>query len=70
MTQESDASISVTAADVQAVMQQDRVFALEVQNRALMRKISELANELQVERSTHTNPRHKHFTHTESKKED
>ena len=54
MTQEADMPIDVIAADIQAVMQQDRVFALEVQNRALMRKLSALAKELEVERSKYT----------------
>ena len=54
MTQEADVPIDVIAADIQAVMQQDRVFALEVQNRALMRKLNALAKELEVERSKHT----------------
>jgi hypothetical protein len=54
MTQEADVPIDVIAADIQAVMQQDRVFALEVQNRALMRKLNALAKELEAERSKQT----------------
>jgi len=54
MTQEADMPIDVIAADIQAVMQQDRVFALEVQNRALMRKLNALAKELEAERSKQT----------------
>ena len=41
MTQ-PDVNVSVTTEDIQAVMQANPMMTLQVQNRALMRKISEM----------------------------
>jgi hypothetical protein len=42
MTQ-PDVNVSVTTEDIQAVMQANPMMTLQVQNRALMRKISEIS---------------------------
>ena len=42
MTQ-PDVNVSVTTEDIQAVMQANPMMPLQVQNRALMRKISEIS---------------------------
>ena len=42
MTQ-PDVNVSVTTEDIQAVMQANPMMTLQVQNRALMRKISEMS---------------------------
>ena len=42
MTQ-PDVNVSVTTEDIQAVMQANPMMTLQVQNRALMRKVSEMS---------------------------
>ena len=46
MEQQIGVNLDVKTEDVQAVLQQDRVFALLVQNQALRRMVAELTVEL------------------------
>ena len=46
MEQQIGVNLDVKTEDVQAVLQQDRVFALLVQNQALRRMVAELTAEL------------------------
>ena len=47
MVQENtDVTVDITTDDVQAVMQANPMMALQVQNRALMRKLSEARREI------------------------
>ena len=43
----SDVRVDIKTEDIQAVLQSDRIFALEVQNRALSRMITELQAQLE-----------------------
>ena len=43
----NDVRVDIKPEDVQAVLQSDRIFALEVQNRALSRMITELQAQLE-----------------------
>jgi len=46
MQENTDVKIDITTDDVQAVMQQNPAMALQVQNRALMRKLGEAQGEI------------------------
>ena len=43
----SDVRVDIKTEDIQAVLQSDRVFALEVQNKALSRMVAELQAQLE-----------------------
>ena len=43
----NDVRVDIKTKDIQAVLQSDRIFALEVQNRALSRMITELQAQLE-----------------------
>ena len=47
MTSDVRVNVNIQTEDIQAVLQSDRVFALEVQNRALSRMITELQAQLE-----------------------
>ena len=47
MTNDVRVNVDVTKEDVEAVLQSDRIFSLEVQNRALSRVITELQVQLE-----------------------
>ena len=51
MTSDVRVNVDVTKEDVEAVLQSDRIFALEVQNRALSRMITELQAQLEQVKS-------------------
>jgi hypothetical protein len=46
MQENTDVNVAITTDDVQAVMQSNPMMALQVQNRALMRKLSEAWSEV------------------------
>ena len=47
MTNDVRVNVDIKTEDIQAVLQSDRIFALEVQNRALSRMITELQAQLE-----------------------
>ena len=47
----SDVRVDIKTEDIQAVLQSDRIFALEVQNKALSRMITELQAQLEQVKS-------------------
>ena len=51
MTNDVRVNVDVTKEDVEAVLQSDRIFSLEVQNRALSRVITELQAQLEQVKS-------------------
>jgi len=51
MTSDVRVNVDVTKEDVEAVLQSDRIFSLEVQNRALSRVITELQAQLEQVKS-------------------
>ena len=51
MTNDVRVNVDVTKEDVEAVLQSDRIFSLEVQNRALSRVITELQVQLEQVKS-------------------
>ena len=46
MQENTDVRVDITTDDVQAVMQSNPLMALQVQNRALMRKLGEVQGEI------------------------
>ena len=46
MQENTDVNVAITTDDVQAVMQSNPMMALQVQNRALMRKLGEAQGEI------------------------
>ena len=46
MQENTDVNVAITTDDVQAVMQSNPMMALQVQNRALMRKLGEAQGEV------------------------
>ena len=51
MTNDVRVNVDVTKEDVEAVLQSDRIFALEVQNKALSRMVAELQVQLEQVKS-------------------
>ena len=51
MTNDVRVNVDIKTEDIQAVLQSDRIFALEVQNKALSRMITELQVQLEQVKS-------------------